>query len=234
MVNNQNYFRGIFSMSRKPKYSYEDKVTACEDYLSGRRSLKKIAHDFGLKAVNGHIRHWINVFHEHGAEGLLISKKNPSYSKDFKIKVVEEYTNGVGSILDLATKHKIKSIETLRRWILQYNSDMELKDYDPKQEVYMAEARRKTTMEERKEIVAYCIEHDRDYKNTADKYDVSYSQVYSWAHKYDTSGEEGLTDKRGHHKSDGEIDELEKLLRENKRLKRQLEERDMTVELLKK
>ena len=31
----------------------------------------------------------------------------------------------------------------------------------------MAEARRKTTIEERKEIVKYCIGHYRDYKETA-------------------------------------------------------------------
>ena len=45
----------------------------------------------------------------------------------------------------------------------------EFKDYNPKREVYMAEARRKTTLEERKEIVNYCINHNRDYKNTATK-----------------------------------------------------------------
>lgn len=52
--------------------------------------------------------------------------------------------------------------------------------------------------------------------------------------KYDSDGEEGLVDKRGHHKLDDEVDELERLRRENVRLKRQLEEKDMTVELLKK
>ena len=36
----------------------------------------------------------------------------------------------------------------------------------------MASARRKTTIEERKEIVKYCIEHNRDYKRTASNYDV--------------------------------------------------------------
>ena len=40
--------------------------------------------------------------------------------------------------------------------------------------------------------------------------------------------------KRGHHKTDEEVDELERLRRENLRLKRQLEEKDMLVELLKK
>lgn len=98
----------------------------------------------------------------------------------------------------------------------------------------MADARRRTTLEERKEIVEYCITHDKDYKGTATLYNVSYSQVYSWVKKYLANGEESLVDKRGHHKTDDEVDELERLRRENLRLKRQLEERDMVVELLKK
>jgi transposase len=98
----------------------------------------------------------------------------------------------------------------------------------------MAEARRKTSIEERKEIVEYCIDHNRDYKGTASIYDVSYSQVYSWVKKYDANGEEGLSDKRGRHKTDDEVDELERLRRENLRLKKQLQEKDMLAELLKK
>lgn len=98
----------------------------------------------------------------------------------------------------------------------------------------MAEVRRKTTIDERRKIVRYCIEHNHDYKNTASIQDVSYSQVYSWVKKYEMNGEEGLIDKRGRHKTDEEVDELEKLRRENLRLKRQLEEKDMVVELLKK
>lgn len=98
----------------------------------------------------------------------------------------------------------------------------------------MAEARRKTTVAERKEIVEYCIKHNHDYKGTAFIYNVSYSQVYSWVKKYDVNGEDGLTDKRGHHRADDEVDELERLRRENFRLKRQLEEKDKAVELLKK
>ena len=71
-------------------------------------------------------------------------------------------------------------------------------------------------------------------KNTAAKFDVSYSQVYSRVKKYDTDGADGLTDRRGRHKTDAEVDELERLRRENLRLKRKLEEKDMVVELLKK
>ena len=98
----------------------------------------------------------------------------------------------------------------------------------------MADARRKTTIEEKKEIVKYCLEHNRNYKESASIYEVSYNQVYSWVKKYDDKGENGLLDKRGHHKTDDEVDELEKLRRENLRLKYQLKEKDMVVELLKK
>lgn len=98
----------------------------------------------------------------------------------------------------------------------------------------MANARRKTTLAERKEMTEYCIAHGKDYKGTAALYDVSYSQVYTWVKNYLESGEAGLTDRRGKHKTDDEVDELERLRRENLRLKRQLEERDRVVELLKK
>ena len=58
--------------------------------------------------------------------------------------------------------------------------------------------------------------------------------THSCIKKYDAQGEEGLTDKRGRHKTDDEVDELERLRRENARLKRQLQEKDMLAELLKK
>lgn len=79
------------------------------------------------------------------------------------MKVVEEYVRGDGSSIDLGIKYDISS-GLLRKWIRMYNANRELKDYNPKQEVYMAEARRKTTLEERKEIVDYCINHNRNYK----------------------------------------------------------------------
>ena len=141
---------------------------------------------------------------------------------------------GDGSVDDIVAKYNISDRKVLRYWIMKYNANMELKDYKPKREVYMAESRRKTTLKERKDIVDYCISHNNDYKDTASKYEVSYSQVYSWVKKYREDGESALEDRRGHHKDDDEVDELERLRRENKRLKQQLEERDMLCELLKK
>ena len=44
---------------------------------------------------------------------------------------------------------------------------------------------RKTTLEERTEIVAFCIANGKDYGVAAEKYGVSYQQVYSRVHKYE-------------------------------------------------
>ena len=52
--------------------------------------------------------------------------------------------------------------------------------------------------------------------------------------KYVADGKTGLIDQRGHHKTDEEVDEMERLRRENQRLKRQLEEQERLVYFLKK
>ena len=216
------------------KYTVEEKLNIVQGYLKGIFSLEEKAHELGYKRAPGCFTRWVRQYQAQGAEGLLHLTGNKSYTAEFKTMMVEEYLCGKGSAVDLAAKHKISTADVLLRWVSLYNANRKLKDYDPKREVYMAEARRKTTIEERKEIVGYCISHDRDYKETASLYDVSYSQVYSWVKKYDTDGEMGLSDKRGRHNSEEDVDELERLRRENMRLKRQLEEKDMVVELLKK
>lgn len=220
-------------MGRKAKCSTEEKIKAVKDYLNGIRSVSEIMNDLSIKSKQS-VRDWINAYQQGGVTALLPSNKNKTYTKEFKIMMVEKYIDGEMSLTDLCVKFGIKSHSTLHKWILLYNANRELKDYDPKREVYMAEARRKTTIDERKEIVEYCINHERNYKDTASLYDVSYSQVYSWVKKYDANGNDALIDKRGHHKADHEVEELERLRRENLRLKRQLEEKDMLTELLKK
>ena len=177
---------------------------------------------------------WSKKYDKYGILAFQEKLNNKSYTKDFKLQVVEEYITEQSSLEELIIKYDISSTTQLRNWILMYNANRELKDYNTKREVYMAEARRKTTIEERKRIVEYCINHERNYKDTASLYKVSYSQVYSWVKKYEANGNDALTDQRGHRKTDDEVDALERLRRENLRLKRQLEEKDMLTELLKK
>ena len=216
----------------KSRFTPEQRAIIAQEYLSGKASSYQLASKY--KAGSYTIRKWAQRYKEQGILAFSRGNGNTRYTADFKISCVELYLQGKMSMDEIVAKYNISANSVLYKWVLMYNANEELKDYDPKKEVYMAESRRKTTIEERKEIVKYCLEHKRNYKETASIYDVSYSQVFSWVKKYETNGEDGLLDKRGHHKTDAEVDELEKLKRENSRLKRQLEERDMLVELLKK
>ena len=47
-----------------------------------------------------------------------------------------------------------------------------------------------------KEIVQYCLDHNKDDKGTASKYGCSYAQVYQWVRNYETKGAESLADNR--------------------------------------
>jgi len=184
-------------MSRKSKYSLEEKIKACTEYLSGTKSATDIARelDMGKRGCTT-VRLWVKKYMEYGAEVFHIKTKNGSYSSELKKNIVEEYLSGKGSLRSLSIKHNIPATSTILTWIKQYNSHIELKDYDPKPEVYMKNTL-KTTLEERIEIVNDCLNHDRDIKGTAAKYGCAYAQLYQWVRKYEANGEDSLIDKRG-------------------------------------
>lgn len=190
----------------KSKWSADFRTKVAQEYLDGKGSFYYLADKYHIGRAT--IQKWVAAYKVHGIDAFICAPGNASYTSEFKTICVEEVISGCGSSVDIGAKYKVHPS--------------------------VLESRRKTNIEERKKIVTYCIEHNRDYKGTAALYDVSYSQVYSWVKKYDTAGEAGLTDRRGRHKTDDEVNELERLRRENLRLKRQLEEKDMVVELLKK
>ena len=185
------------------------------------------------KGGKDHVRQWSKMYKAHGSSVFEESHHNRSYSKEFKEKVVREYLSGRGSFRNLALRYNVPSDNTIIQWVSSYNNHIELRDYDPRSEVYMAKGR-KTSFDERLEIVKYCLEHDRDIKNTASLYKCSYAQVRSWLRKYETKGEEGLEDRRGHHKKEEELSDLEKAQRQIARLEREKEEFRRKYELLKK
>ena len=63
--------------------------------------------------------------------------------------VVEEYLSNIDSTVMLAAKYKLEA-GILLNWVKLYNANRALKDYCPNRKVYMAKAKRKTTIEERK------------------------------------------------------------------------------------
>lgn len=83
--------------------------------------------------------------------------------------------------------------------------------------------KRKTTLEERIQIVLYCHEHNKNYHLSAETYEVSYQQVHQWVKNYEVSGSDGLQDKRGRNKLEQELTAEEKFKLGMKRLERENE-----------
>lgn len=104
----------------------------------------------------------------------------------------------------------IPSHETVRKWIIKYTREEEIRSYSPKPKVYTMKSR-KTTQEEKMEIVKYCLNQGLSYKETAEKYQVSYNNVYSWVQKYKKHGPDGLVDGRVRGKPDNIQTDEEKL-----------------------
>lgn len=162
------------------------------------------------------------------------SHKNKKYSKEIKERAVQEYLSGKGSLSVICKKYGILDDRQLRNWIKCYNGHKEFKERSASTgEIYMTKGR-KTTKEERTEIVAFCMAHGKDYGLTVQTYQVSYQQIYSWVKKYEQKGAEGLVDRRGKAKPESELSEADRLRMENKILSAKLKDKEMEIALLKK
>ena len=130
-------------MSKRRKYSPEAKLEIVREYLSGKSSLKEIGHRLGYSTAKGYpgcFERWVTLYRQHGEMAFYKAKGSSSYTKEFKKMVVEEYISGGISAFDLAAKYKISNADILLHWVSLYNANIELKDYCPKREVYMADA----------------------------------------------------------------------------------------------
>jgi transposase len=224
-------------MGRKAKYSKEIKLEIIKRYLKGE-SGSALANEYNImvKKPASTIKLWSNRYEELGEQGFDSSNRNKSYSKEFKKEIIGEYLKGKASYSEIANKYNISSREIVRKWVLKYNQGIEIKDYDPKGDVYTMKSR-KTTLEEKLEIINYVLSHDNDYKGAADKYSVPYANVYQWIQKYNIGGEAVLCDKRGRPSTSKQKHELtneEKQGIQIEKLKRELDHQKMINEVLKK
>ena len=211
--------------------SQEEKLRAVHEYLQGVLSLRDIARKYGVGDTS--VRKWIAKYNAGGDAALLPNHTKKHYSKSFKQEVIRAYLAGEGSYAELCVRYNIPSFDTVRKWVLQYNDRRTIRGSKTGGTTIMTKGR-KTTYEERIEIVSFCIENHKNYQLAADTYQVSYQQVYSWVRKYEAQGVESLTDKRGRTKPEAEMTELEKLRAENKLLKAQNKRQEMEMAFLKK
>lgn len=219
-------------MSRKGKLTNEERIQAVQEYMEGKGSYAVIAEKHGIKSTA--LKIMVQRAKHDGIETIRIESQNRKYSRDLKYKAVQEYLTGKGSQTDICLKYGIKSRITLQNWIKCYNIGKDLKERTRSERGITMNKGRKTTLEERTEIVAYCIENGKDYGLAMKKYGVSYQQIYSWVRKYEEKGAASLTDRRGKAKPEEELTETDRLRMENKILQAKIKDMEMENALLKK
>ena len=203
------------------RFTKEEKLWAVDQRLNKKRSFNSIADQLSVHKCT--VMKWVNQFSTYGTTAFD-RKHNTHYSEELKNEAVRFYLDGRGSMSD----------RQLRSWIRQYNSH-ELKAspgiYGGTKSMTKG---RKTTFDERVSIVEECIKNNMNYAETAEKYGLSYQQVYVWLRKYKQKGIEGLKDHRGRRKPESEMSDLEKLKAENRMLKAELERKELENMFLKK
>ena len=168
--------------------SAEDKIVAVNLYLDRKGSQKQIATAYGISQAS--FQQWVRNYESMGTDAFTL-KKNKKYSKKLKLQAIHDYLAGRGSQDDICKKYGIRSKGKLQIWIKKYNGHEELKSSRTGGCPIMTKGR-KTTFNERVEIVQYCIAHDHNYAETSEKYQVSYQQARTYTVKYEAGGIEAL------------------------------------------
>lgn len=214
----------------KRKISAEEKITAVNLYLAGKGSQKQIAAAYDISQAS--FQQWLRNYGAMGVDAFIL-KGNKKYPKELKQQAVLDYLSGKGSQDDICKKYGIRSKSKLQKWIKQYNGHEELKSSGTGGNLIMTKGR-KTTFDERVEIVRYCLAHDHNYTRTAEKYQVSYQQARNYTVKYEADGVDALRDKRGKRKNPDDMNELERLRAEVRILRAEKERAEMEASFLKK
>ena len=216
-------------MGRKSKYSAEEKVIAVKEYLDGKDSMGSIAKRLNIALTS--FQQWVKNYEAMGLDAFSTAQ-NKHYSKIEKEQAVVAYLLCEGSYLDICQKYKIRSTRQLRSWIKKYNGHEELKASGTGGIINMTKGR-KTTFEERVEIASYCISHNHNYSETAEKFGVSYQQARNYTVKYEKDGINALQDNHGKRRPEDSLTEIEKLRAELKLEKAKRQKAEMEASFLK-
>lgn len=101
------------------KYSFEFKKKVVLEYLGDKGGLIYLSNKYqmGGKRNFGLIRRWVKAYEEFGEDGLRRSRKNETYSFEFKLHVVELYLTTEVSYQDVALSLGMNNPPLITKWV---------------------------------------------------------------------------------------------------------------------
>lgn len=214
----------------RSKYTAQEKLALLEQFKHSGLSAQRYSQQHRISART--LGRWQKRYDRDGLEGLNETTKNKKYSAALKQTAVYAYQAGEGTLDELSIRFGLRNSAQLRDWIIKYNEDKTLTASPFRKQV--PTMGRKTTFEERIEIVEYVIKDKHSYAEAAEHFQVSYQQARAWVLKVRNGGYEALVDNRGHHKIESEFTETDRLRLEVKRLKAELADKELIEAFVKK
>lgn len=191
---------GIFIISAiiiAPRYNslvnLDEEVNIIREVKANHYPVHSVSKQYQIGGTT--LQNWVYQYETYGIDGLKESKSWKHYSEETKMNAVTDYLNHKSSQQEICRQYQISDSKVLRQWISKYTSGQSLKSTG-KGSSKMTKGRQ-TTLKGRVEIVQYTLARDKDYHGAAEKYGVSYQQVYSWVKKYESGGTAALEDRRG-------------------------------------
>lgn len=201
--------------NRTSNHTLNQRLAAVMKVLKGKYSVSEVARELGVDKTT--LKRWIIKYQNNGVAGLKEAHTWRRYSADLKRAAIHDYLDHHLSQRECCRKYNLSSRGVLMRWVNQYTNGKTLKKTTGGST--KMKARRKTTYDQRLEIVHFTLANDKDYRAAMEKYGVSYSQVYSWVRKYEQDGRDALIDHRGHQIQEPALAKLSKEERLERRIK---------------
>ena len=214
----------------RSKFTALEKLKLLEEFKESDLPRATFAKQHGIGKDS--FKRWLMRYERDGLEGLEEARKNIHYSKELKETVVFAYLKGEGTFAEVAHKYGLRQAAQAKVWVDKYNGDKPLTASPSRKQV--PNMPKKTTFEERIEVVEYVVKHKHSYAETAEHFQVSYQQARSWVLKAKNGGYEALVDNRGHHKDESELTDLEKANLRIRQLEAELKDKELVEQFAKK
>lgn len=214
----------------RSKYTAIEKLALINEFEASGLSSKAFGKMKGLGAKT--IAQWCDRYHRDGLDGLREAKKNQHYSEALKLQVVHAFLSGEGSRQEVMMKYGLRSTSQVWAWVSRYNRDKTVTASPSRKQV--PKMSRKTTLEERIEVVEYVTNQKHSYSEAAERFQVSYQQARSWVLKAKDGGYEALEDNRGRRKPKKKLSDLDKANLRIRQLEGQVADMKLLEEFVKK
>ena len=115
-IENSSYTWRVFYMSRKSKYSAEQKLAILNELT--RSNISEVAKKYAVGKKT--IRTWGYLYKYQGIDGLRSTHNNHRYSKEFKLSLVQQYQKSDESLEIFAIKHDVNYDWAVEKYNVSY------------------------------------------------------------------------------------------------------------------